>query len=142
MLTKMTGAEGAIAREAFRAARARRGDPGRDGRRVLEALRYFAAHTIAWRALPAEFGNWTSAGKRFSRVSRSGAFAAFFAAFAALRGAARLARMFDSTLGRAPVSAAAAKGGKKVKRSGARAAASRPKSPSRQISALIRSASI
>jgi transposase len=40
-------------------------DKGRDDRKLLEALHYFAVHNITWRALPAEFGNWKSVWKRF-----------------------------------------------------------------------------
>jgi transposase len=70
MLTKMTDADWAIVVEAFRAARSRRGDKGRDDRKFLEALHYFTVHNITWRALPAEFGNWNSVWKRFWRLLR------------------------------------------------------------------------
>ena len=40
MLTRMTDADWAIVVEAFRAARSRRGDKGRDDRKFLEALHY------------------------------------------------------------------------------------------------------
>ena len=59
MLTRMAEQDWVVALEAFRAARSRRGDKGRDDRRFLEALHYFAVHNVTWRALPAEFGNWT-----------------------------------------------------------------------------------
>ena len=42
--------------QVFGASRSRRGDKGRDDRKFLEALHYFAVHNITWRALPAEFG--------------------------------------------------------------------------------------
>ncbi len=117
MLTKMTEQDWAIAVEVFRACLSRRGDNGRDDRKFLEALHYFTAHNITWRALPAEFGNWNSVWKRFSRLSRSGVFEAFFEAFASLSETAHLAQMFDATIVRAHVSAAGAKGGGKAKRS-------------------------
>jgi hypothetical protein len=41
----------------FEASRSRRGDKGRDDKKFLSALHYFAVHNITWRALPAEFGN-------------------------------------------------------------------------------------
>src|SRR4030081_1889534 len=52
MLTRMTDTDWKIVLEAFRAARSRRGDKGRDDRKFLEALHYFAVHNITWRALP------------------------------------------------------------------------------------------
>src|SRR6266849_4184274 len=69
MLTTMTEADWALALQIFRAARSRRGDKGRDDRKFLEALQYFAVHNITWRALPREFGHWNSVWKRFWRLS-------------------------------------------------------------------------
>ena len=128
MLTTMTEADWALALQIFRAARSRRGDKGRDDRKFLEALQYFAVHNITWRALPREFGHWNSVWKRFWRLSQSGTFEAFFDALAGMSETAHLVQMFDSTVVRAHVSAAGAKGGKTIRRSAARAAASRPKS--------------
>ena len=73
-----------------------------------------------------------------SRLSRSGTFEAFFDALAALSETAHLVQMFDSTVVRAHVSAAGAKGGRTIRRSAARVAASRRKSISRSISAACR----
>jgi transposase len=128
MLTTMTESDWAIVLQVFRAARSRRGDKGRDDRKFLEALQYFAVHNITWRALPRQFGDWNSVWKRFWRLSRSGTFEAFFDALAAMSETAHLVQMFDSTVVRAHVSAAGAKGGKTIRRSVARAAASRRKS--------------
>jgi transposase len=128
MLTRMSGADWTITLEAFRAACSRRGDKGRDDRRFLEALHYFAVHNITWRALPTEFGRWNSVWKRFWRLSRAGVFEAFFQALASLSRTAHLVQMFDSTVVRAHVSAAGAKGGRTVRRSAARAAGSRRRS--------------
>ena len=139
MLTTMTETDWAIVLQIFRASRSRRGDKGRDDRRVLEALQYFAVHNITWRALPREFGHWNSVWKRFWRLSQSGTFEAFFDALAAMSETAQLVQMFDSTVVRAHVSAAGAKGGKTIRRSAARAAASRRKSTSGSISAACRS---
>ena len=122
MLTKMSDADWAIVVEAFRAARSRRGDKGRDDRKFLEALHYFSVHNITWRALPAEFGNWNSVWKRFWRLSQRGVFEALLANLAQTSGTAHLVQMVDSTVVRAPVSAAGAKGGRKTRPSGARAA--------------------
>lgn len=142
MLTRMTDDEWAIVLKVFEASRSRRGDKGRDDRKFLEALHYFSVHNINWRALPAQFGNWNSVWKRFWRLSQSGVFEAFFEALAAMSPTAHLVQMFDSTVVRAHVSAAGAKGGKKIRRSAVRAAASRRKSISRPISTASQSPSI
>ena len=97
MLTQMTDADWEIVVEAFRAARSRRGDKGRDDRKFLEALHYFAVHNITWRALPAEFGNWNSVWKRFWRLSQRGVFEALLANLAETSGTAHLVQMVDST---------------------------------------------
>jgi transposase len=128
MLTQMAERDWEIAVEVFRAVRSKRGEPGHDDRKFLEALHYFTVHNITWRALPAEFGNWNSIWKRFWRLSQTGAFEAFFEALAGLSESAHLVQMFDSTIVRAHVSAAGAKGGRTPRRSGVRAAASRRKS--------------
>jgi transposase len=60
MLTRMTDEDWERVVQVFRAVRSRRGDKGRNDRRFLEALHYFCAHNITWRALPAELGNWNS----------------------------------------------------------------------------------
>ncbi len=141
MLTRMTDADWGVVLRVFAASRSRRGDKGRDDRAFLEALHYFSVHNISWRALPREFGKWNSVWKRFWRLSQSGVFEAFFEALAAMSNSAHLVQMFDSTVVRAHVSAAGAKGGKTAKRSVARAAGSRPKSTSRPTSAACRSPS-
>ena len=133
MLTRMTDADGAQVVEIFRACRSRRGDKGRDDRRFLEAIPYFSVHNITWRALPATFGKWNSIWKRFWRLSQAGVFEAFFEALASLSRTAHLVQMFDSTVVRAHVSAAGAKGGKTTKPWAARVGASRPRSISRSI---------
>lgn len=62
MLTRMTDEDWAVALDVFHACRSRRGDKGRDDRKFLEAMHYFTAHNITWRALQAEFGSWTASG--------------------------------------------------------------------------------
>ena len=128
MLTGMTEEDWTIVLDVFRAARSSRGDKGRNDRKFLEALHYFTVHNITWRALPAEFGRWNSVWKRFWRLSRAGVFEAFFAALASLSRSAHLVQMFDSTVVRAHVSAAGAKGGSTAKLSAVRVAAFRPRS--------------
>ena len=133
MLARMTDEDWDRVVQVFQAVRSRRGDKGRNDRRFLEALHYFCVHNITWRALPAEFGNWNSVWKRFWRLSQAGVFDAFFDALAAMSQTAHLVQMLDSTVVRAHVSAAGAKGGRTARRWAARAAASRPRSTSRLI---------
>src|SRR5499427_6600622 len=127
MLTTMTEEDWTIVLKVFEASRSRRGDKGRDDRKFLEALHYFSVHTVTWRALPPEFGNWNSIWKRFWRLSQSGVFETFFETLAGLSETAHLVQMFDSTVVRAHVSAAGTKGGSMIKRSAAPAVAFRPR---------------
>ena len=99
-----------------------------DDRSFLEALHYFSVHNISWRALPERFGKWNSVWKRFDRLSKAGVFEIFFDHLASLSASAHLVQMFDSTIVRAHISAAGAKGGRRARRSAVRAAASRPRS--------------
>jgi len=66
--------------------------------------------------------------KRFWRLSQTGTFEAFFEALAGLSETAHLVQMFDSTIVRAHVSAAGAKGGRTPRRLADRVAAFRQKS--------------
>jgi transposase len=121
MLTGMTEDDWTIVLQLFAAARSRRGQPGRNDRKFLEALHFFTVHNLTWRALPAEFGAWNSVWKRFWRLSRTGVFEAFFQLLAETSKTAHLVQMLDSTVVRAHVSAAGAKGGSKSRRLDARA---------------------
>jgi len=127
MLTKITDADWMTVLRVFEASRSRRGDKGRDDKKFLSALHYFSVHNITWRARPAEFGNWNSVWKRFWRLSQVGVFEAFFEALASMSETAHLAQMFDSTVVRAHVSAAGAKGGSTAKLSAAHAVDFRPR---------------
>src|SRR5689334_5174375 len=133
MLTRMTEEDWATVLEVFRACRSRRGAKGRNDRIFLEAVHYFCVHNITWRALPAECGNWNSIWKRFWRLSQAGVFEAFFDALAGMSRTAHLVEMFDSTVVRAHVAAAGAKGGRTARRWAARAGGSPPRSTSRLI---------
>jgi transposase len=141
MLTQMTEEDWALALTVFDAAQSSRGEPGHDDRKFLEAVHYFTVHNITWRALPTEFGKWNSVWKRFWRLNRTGTFEAFFQLLAEQSRTGHLVQFFDSTVVRAHVSAAGAKGGSKTKRSAAHAAASRRKSISRPTLMAIRSIS-
>lgn len=128
MLTKMTDADWAVALEAFRASLPRRGDKGRNDLLFLQALHYFTVNNITWRGLPECYGHWNSVWKRFSRLSKAGVFEIFFEHLASLSATAGLVQMFDSTVVRAHVSAAGAKGGKSDKRLAAHEVVSRRRS--------------
>ena len=141
MLTQMTEADWRIALTVFDAVQTARGEPGHDDRRFLEAIHYFTRHNITLFHLPSEFGKWNSVWKRFWRLSRSGTFEAFFQLLAEQSRTAHLVQFFDSTVVRAHVSAAGAKGGKTVRRLAAHAAGSRRKFTSRPTSTAIRSTS-
>lgn len=141
LLTGMTDRDWAVVLEVFRGCLSRRGDKGRDDLLFLRAMHHFTVHNITWRALPTEYGSWNSVWKRFSRLSRSGVFEAFFQALAEMSPTAHLVQMFDSTVVRAHVSAAGAKGGSTRRRSAVRGAGSPARSTSRPTSAACRSAS-
>ncbi len=61
MLTGMTERDWSIVPQVFDAAQSNRGEPSHDDRKFLEAIHYFAVHSITWRELPADFGNWNRA---------------------------------------------------------------------------------
>jgi transposase len=141
MLTQIREEEWQIVLAVFDAAQSRRGEPGHDDRKFLEAIFYFTVHNLKWRALPAEFGNWNSIWKRFWRLSRSGVFEVFFQLLAEQSSTAHLVQFFDSTVVRAHVSAAGAKGGSIIRPLASHGAGSRRKSISRPTSTAIRSIS-
>ena len=62
MLTRMTENDWTVVLEVFDASKSRRGEPGHNDRKFLEALHFFTVHNLTWRALPAEYGNWNSIG--------------------------------------------------------------------------------
>lgn len=128
MSTRMNEADWEPVLDVFRACLPAGGAKAKNDRLFLEALHHFTVHSIAWRALPERFGNWNSVWKRFDRLGKAGVFEDNFAMLAGLSGTAHLVQMFDSTVIRAHVSAAGAKGGKPGKRSAARVAGSARKS--------------
>ncbi len=128
MSTKMSKADWAVALEVFRVCLPRVGAKAKNDRLFLEALHYFTVHNITWRALPVRFGHWNSVWKRFDRLGKSGVFEDYFAMLAGLSETAHIVQMFDSTVIRAHVSAAGAKGGNRVRRLDARGAGSARKS--------------
>lgn len=128
MSTSMTEKDWEHTLMVFRACLPRRGRKAADDRLFLEAMHFFTVENVRWRALPERFGHWNTVWKRFDRLSKAGVFEAFFDTLAAMSPTAHLIQMFDSTIVRAHVSAAGAKGGNKARRSAARVAASPPKS--------------
>jgi transposase len=133
MSTRMNEVDWEHTLAVFRACLPRRGRKAQDDRRFLEALHYFTVENVRWRALPAEFGNWNSVWKRFERLSKAGVFEAFFDTLASMSSSAHLLQMFDSTIVRAHVSAAGAKGGRTARLLADRAAGSQQKSTQNQI---------
>jgi len=142
MSTRMDEEDWAHTLAVFRACLPRRGRKGENDRRFLEALHFFTVENVRWRALPERFGNWNSVWKRFDRLSKAGVFEAFFDVLASMSSSAHLIQMFDSTVVRAHVSAAGAKGGRKLRRSVARAAVSQRKSTSNRTHRATSSLSI
>jgi transposase len=97
------------------------GGTGRDNRRFVEAVLWIVRTGSPWRDLPAIFGNWNSVWRRFDRWSQAGIWHRMFAALSDDPDFEYL--IVDSTIVRAHQHAAGAKGGLKIRRSAARAAA-------------------
>ena len=101
----------------------KRGDPGRSGadnRLFVEAVLWIARTGAPWRDLPAMFGNWNSVFQRFRRWARKGVFERMFQA---LRGEPDFEYVIaDGTICRVHQKATGAKGGRKTRPLGARAA--------------------
>jgi transposase len=114
MSTRMDEEDWAHTLAVFRACLPRRGRKAEDDRRFLEALHFFTVENVRWRALPERFGPWNSVWKRIDRLSKAGVFEAFFDALASMSSSAHLIQMFDSTIVRAHVSAAGAKGARRL----------------------------
>ena len=128
MSTKMCEREWELALEVFRACLPKVGTKAKNDRLFLEALHYFTVHNITWRALPERFGNWNSIWKRFDRLGKANVFEDYFSILAGLDEGDHIIQMFDSSVIRAHVSAAGAKGGRKARRSAGRAVDLAPKS--------------
>ena len=97
------------------------GVTGRDNRMFVEGVLWIARTGSPWRDLPAVFGEWNSVFQRFSRWSRGGVWHRIFAALSDDPDFEYA--IIDSTIVRAHQHAAGAKGGLKIRRSAARAAA-------------------
>jgi transposase len=111
------------------------GRPNADHRRILNAILWKLRTGAPWRDLPERYGPWSTVYSRFFRWRRAGVWDRLFAAVLARADAAGELdwelHFVDGTVIRAHQHAAGAKGGTpKSKRSGAAAAASRPRSTS------------
>ena len=100
------------------------GDPGRSGennRMFLEAVLWMARVGAPWRDLPEDFGKWNSVFQRFRRWALKGVFERVFTI---LSGEPDFEyALIDGTLVRVHQHGTGAKGGLKIRLSGARAAA-------------------
>lgn len=100
------------------------GDPGRsaaDNRLFLEAVFWIARTGVPWRDLPETFGPWNSVFRRFRRWTLKGVFESVFKAISGDPDFEYA--MIDGTIIRVHQHGAGAKGGLKIRPSGARAAA-------------------
>ena len=97
------------------------GGTGADNRMFVEGVLWIARTGSPWRDLPPVFGKWNSVFVRFNRWSESGVWHRIFAALSDDPDFEYL--ILDSTIVRAHQHAAGAKGGLKIRPSGARAAA-------------------
>jgi transposase len=97
-----------------------RGTTGRDNRLFLEAVLWRVRAGLPWRDLPSEFGKWNSVFQRFRRWVKAGVFERIFAT---LSGEPDFEyALIDATIVTAHQKATGAKGGRKIRPSGARAA--------------------
>jgi transposase len=99
-----------------------KGSTGRDNRMFVEGVLWIVRTGSPWRDLPEAFGDWNSVFRRFSRWSIKGVWWRIFEAMSDDPDFEYL--IVDSTIVRAHQHAAGAKkGGLKIRRSAARAAA-------------------
>ena len=97
------------------------GSTGRDNRMFVEGVLWIVRTGAPRRDLPAAFGRWNSAFRRFCRWAAKGVWDRIFAALSDDPDFEYL--ILDSTIVRAHQHAAGAKGGPRIRRSGAPAAA-------------------
>jgi transposase len=98
-----------------------KGSTGRDNRMFVEGVLWIVRTGSPWRDLPEVFGEWNSVFRRFSRWSAKGVWQRIFVALSDDPDFEYL--IVDSTIVRAHQHASGGKGGLKIRRSGARAAA-------------------
>jgi len=98
-----------------------------DDRRIISGILHRLREGCRWRALPAEYGPYTTVFNRYNRWSKRGIWQGLFAALVACADAPAVV-MIDSTAVKAHRSASGAKGGGRPRRSAARAAGAPRKS--------------
>jgi transposase len=103
------------------------GPERQDDRRIISGIVHRLREGCRWRALPDEYGPYTTVYNRYNRWSQRGIWQGIFAALAACSDPPAVA-MIDSSAVRAHRSASGAKGGRGTRPSAARAAGARPKS--------------
>lgn len=96
------------------------GATGKDNRLFLEAVLWRVRTGLPWRDLPAGFGNWNSVFRRFRRWAENGVFERIFKEISAIPDFEYA--MIDGTIVQVHQKASGAKGGLKIKPSGARVA--------------------
>ena len=104
------------------------GPKRKDDRRIICGIIHRLREGCRWRALPDEYGPYTTVFNRYNRWSQRGLWQRIFEALVEREGPPALA-MIDSSAVKAHRSASGArKGGRKIRPSAARAAGARPKS--------------
>jgi len=98
-----------------------------DDRRVISGIFHRLREGCRWRALPDEYGPYTTVFNRYNRWSKRGLWQAIFTALVEGTDPPALT-MIDSSAVKAHRSASGAKGGSKTRQSDVRAAAGRPRS--------------
>ena len=98
-----------------------RGVTGSDNRLFVDAVLWIARTGAPWRDLPPELGHWNSVWRRFARWSKAGVWESLFKALTDDPDFEYV--IVDATIVRAHQHAAGAKGGLKIRPSGARAGA-------------------
>ena len=124
---ELSEAEWALIAPLLPAERGRVGRPSHDNRRVLNGILWTVRSGARWIDVPELYGRWNSVYRRFRRWSQTGVFEALLETLAGALAEERL-QMLDSTIVRAHAQAAGAKRGKRIRRSGAHGAGSRPRS--------------
>jgi transposase len=109
----------------------------KDDRRVLSGIIHRFREGCRWRALPDEYGPYTTVFNRFNRWSQRGLWQKIFKALVEAGGIPDLG-MIDSSAVRAHRSASGAKGGRRTRPSAARAAGARRKSTRSSMKKAVR----
>jgi transposase len=112
----------------------------KDDRRVISGIIHRFREGCRWRALPDEYGPYTTAFNRFNRWSKRGLWENIFTALVEAGGIPDLG-MIDSSAVRAHRSASGAKGGRRARPSAVRAAGARRKSTRSSMKKAVRTRS-